>query len=252
MGILETRTMSDDHSPRSVSPIQNRCPAFDCVPLTLENAASAAHLLAAQFSVTGGEPLAIARQITYEEMLPFTLELTKRSAAQGLSAVCKDSTGKVLAVVTAEDLLNPVMCENDAFFETWQSAHKFEPIFELLAGLEAEFIQSSPGKLEQGSVLHQGLAAVHPELALYGLASYAAKMTIKLARAQGYKMAVAQVTGKFSQSGAKKMGYQCRLASLPYDKIKYRGDTPFRCIPELTGHTHCELICLNLQPTSKL
>lgn len=208
--------------------------------LTTTQAKDAALLVAKCFAEA--EPLGVGLNITASEMLPMIQALVERTAPQALSSICCDR-GRVVGIMISEDLLAPLLPENDPLIvDNIIPMDKFGKIFALLEDLDAQLLSSLKTPPVPREIFHQFMVAVDPMYSGRNIASDLMGHNLKVGSDAGFKLAIIEPTGKFSQKASRKNGFTLFAQTAGYEEVVQNGDRPFAGVVKKTGHTHCELL----------
>jgi ribosomal protein S18 acetylase RimI-like enzyme len=146
------------------------------------------------------DPPAVAVGLTAAEFETFVRLYGPKAEAEGLTVVARSAaTGEMVGALLAEDSGS----EPPAGFE--QLSPKFNPIFDLLGQLDAEY---SGGRARQrGESLHLFLLGVARGYAGRGIAQQLVAECLVNGRGRGYHLAVTEATNRISQHVFRKQGF---------------------------------------------
>lgn len=173
------------------------------------------------------DPLAIAAGLSVSEFASFVLAAYPRAGSNGISVVARAAKdGAICGVLLADDAADPPP----------GAVHirggKFDPIFDLLAQLEADYRQ---GTMPQaGESLHLALLGVTARWTRLGLAQGLVAAAVTNGRRLGFGRAVTEATSPTSQHVFSKAGFVTSV-SRGYLSYQFEGRAVFRSIAEHGG-----------------
>ena len=85
-------------------------------------------------------------------------------------------------------------------------------------------------KKEPGNVVDLWMIAVAPEARNQGIANHLTRLSLEVAKAKGFELAIIECTGFFSQSAAEKAGFK-PMSELYYIDYKVDGEIPLQEVP---------------------
>jgi ribosomal protein S18 acetylase RimI-like enzyme len=146
------------------------------------------------------DPPAVAVNLTAAEFETFVRLYGPRAEAEGLTVVARSAvTGEMVGALLAEDSGS----EPPAGFE--QVSPKFNPIFDILGQLDAEY--SGGQARPRGESVHLFLLGVARGYAGRGIAQQLVAECIANGRRKGYRVAVTEATNTTSQHVFRKQGF---------------------------------------------
>ena len=182
-------------------------------------------LLAEAF--TQREPLAQAVGATGPEFEDFVRLLCPKAAREGLTIVARHrKSGNLAGVLLTEDSATPPPDGLD------QLTPKFDPIFEMLHGMELKYrgnVSPSPGES-----LHLFLLGVAEFDTGQGIGHELVRKCLEHGARKGYRLAVTEATNPTSQHIFRKLGFANRVMR-PYPGHRYKGEPVFRSIRHMGG-----------------
>eukprot|EP01138_Halocafeteria_seosinensis_P002297 gb/GECG01002353.1/.p1 GENE.gb/GECG01002353.1/~~gb/GECG01002353.1/.p1 ORF type:complete len:122 (+),score=17.29 gb/GECG01002353.1/:1-366(+) len=104
----------------------------------------------------------------------------------------------------------------------------------------------------KGEVVHHFLVGTHPKYCRAGIMNHLKRQNLKYVRDLGFKKAIAEATGKYSQRNYEKLGFVCDI-EIPYDGSYKTSDsqTPFEHYQN-PDHPSCKGLSLELQKAANL
>jgi ribosomal protein S18 acetylase RimI-like enzyme len=173
------------------------------------------------------DPPAIAVGLTAPEFETFVRLYGPKADAEGLTVVARSSaTGEMIGALLAEDSAS---VPPDGFE---QLSPKFNPIFDILGQLEAEY---SGGRVRRpGESLHLFLLGVRPDFSGRGIAQRLVAECLAQGGRRGYGVAVTEATNHTSQHVFRKHGFTERVRR-SYNDHLFQGHAYFRSIANQGG-----------------
>jgi ribosomal protein S18 acetylase RimI-like enzyme len=174
-----------------------------------------------------GDPPAVAVGLTSGEFETFVRLYGPKAEAEGLTVVARSAaSGEMVGALLAEDSGS----EPPAGFE--QLSPKFNPIFDILGQLDAEY---SGGRARQrGESVHLFLLGVARGHAGRGIAQQLVAECVANGRRKGYRLAVTEATNKTSQHVFRKQGFIERVRR-SYKDHQFEGRGFFASIADQGG-----------------
>jgi ribosomal protein S18 acetylase RimI-like enzyme len=157
---------------------------------------------------TRREPLSEAVALTAPEFDAFVRLLCPKAAREGLTIVARHTdTGNLAGVLLTEDSASPPPDGMDAL------GSKFDPIFDLLHGMEVEY--RGGGTPSPGESLHLFLLGVAEFDTGQGIGHQLVRKCLENGARKGYRLAVTEATNPTSQHIFRNLGFADRVAR-PY------------------------------------
>lgn len=204
---------SDEHQP------------FDYGVYTAKDAAEMARLLGEVFSRR--DPPAMAVGVTPSEFEAFVRLFCPKAAEEGLTIVARRAgTRELVGALLTEDSASALPDGMDRL------SPKFEPIFDILGQLDAEY--RADRTLRTGESLHLFLLGVAESVAGQGVAQHLVSMCLEYGARKGYRLAVTEATNKISQHIFRKRGFVERVRR-SYGDHRFDGQVVFASIAEHGG-----------------
>jgi ribosomal protein S18 acetylase RimI-like enzyme len=171
---------------------------------------------------TQREPLAQAVGIARPEFESFVRLLCPKAAREGLTIVARHlKSGNLAGVLLTEDSASPAPDGMDTL------SPKFDPILEMLHGMEVEY---RAGKTPRpGESLHLFLLGVAEYDTGKGVGHELVRKCLEHGARKGYRLAVTEATNPTSQHIFRKLGFADRIVR-PYPGHRYNGEPVFRSI----------------------
>ena len=184
-----------------------------------------ANLLGEAFS--RGDPPAVAVGLTPSEFGAFVRLLCPRAATDGLTIVAQlAGTGELVgALLTVDSAAAPPEGMD-------RLSPKFEPIFDILGELDAEYRGGGPPR--PGESLHLFLLGVGERAAGRGVAHGLVAACLENGARKGYRTAVTEATNRVSQHVFRKQGFVERVRR-SYGAHRFEGRAIFASIAEHGG-----------------
>ncbi len=158
-------------------------------------------LLGAVFSQH--DPPAVATGLTPVEFEEFVRLLCPAVATGGVTIVGRDDAGQLAGALLTEDSASSVPNGMDRVSE------KFEPIFDILGQLDADYRQGKPAV--PGESLHLFLLGVADAFGGRGVAQQLVRVCLDNGMRKGYTVAVTEATNSVSQHILRKLGFTDRV-----------------------------------------
>jgi ribosomal protein S18 acetylase RimI-like enzyme len=147
-----------------------------------------------------GDPPAVAVGVTVPEFEAFARLYCLRAAVEGLTVVARlAGTRQRVGVLLTEDAASAPPEGMERF------SSKFEPIFDILGQLDAEYRGHELVRPEES--LHLFLLGVAESAAGRGVAQHLVSMCLEHGSVRGYRLAVTEATNRTSQHVFRKLGF---------------------------------------------
>jgi ribosomal protein S18 acetylase RimI-like enzyme len=173
------------------------------------------------------DPPAIALGLTPAEFESFVGLLCPKAAADGLTIVARAAeTGELVGALLTEDS----SAGPPAGLSRLSS--KFEPIFDILAQLDAEYRAGQP--VRPGECLHLFLLGVAAQYAGKGIAQQLVAKCLAHGADKHYRVAVTEATNTTSQHIFRKQGFVERVRR-SYQNHRFNGRAYFASITDQGG-----------------
>ncbi|HSB16806.1 MAG TPA: GNAT family N-acetyltransferase [Bryobacteraceae bacterium] len=192
---------------------------------TAQDADAMARLLGEVFSRR--DPPAVAVGLTAPEFEAFVRLYCSKAAAEGLTILARHAgTLELAGALLAEDsaLAPPGGME--------RLSPKFEPIFDILGQLDAEYRCGRPP--HPGESLHLFLLGVAESAAGRGVAQHLVTTCLEYGARKGYQLSVTEATNTVSQHIFRKLGFVERVRR-SYSSHRFAGRAMFASIAEQGG-----------------
>ena len=176
------------------------------------------------------EPMARALGASARDLAPFVRRFMPECTSNGLSvvAVLDDDPDIVVGAFLSRDFKSPV--PEDILDECpW-----FLPVAQALMSLGETYDARHP-HLKRGEVADLWMVGTDARFALRGIASRMFRLCTALARERGFSRCVAECTGHYSQTAARRAGFE-EVTRLSYKDFRFEGKAVFAGIP--LPHTH--------------
>ncbi len=174
-----------------------------------------------------GDPPAVAVGLTPPEFKSFVRLFCPKAAAEALTIVARSAeTGEMVGALLAEDAASPPPGGLD------QLSAKFDPIFDILGQLYAEY--HTGRTLRLGESIHLFLLGVAAGCAGQGIAQRLVSTCVANGAARNYSVAVTEATNKTSQYIFRKQGFVERVTR-SYQDHRFTGQTFFGAIADQGG-----------------
>jgi ribosomal protein S18 acetylase RimI-like enzyme len=181
-------------------------------------------LLGAVFS--RHDPPAVATGLTPAEFEEFVRLLCPAVAIGGVTIVGRDDTGQLAGALLTEDSASSLPSGIDHL------SKKFEPIFDILGQLDADYRQGKPAV--PGEALHLFLLGVSDAFAGRGVAQQLVGVCVEYGKRKGNSVAVTEATNNVSQHIFRKLGFVDRVQR-SYRDHRCQGGSFFADIHEHIG-----------------
>ena len=166
-----------------------------------EDTADMARLLAESF--TTSDPPAVAVGLTPDEFEAFVELWSPAAGVDGLTIVARDvATGQLAGALLTDDVASPPPKGLDAV------SAKFDPIFDLLDQLDAEY--RSKRAIETGETLHLFLLGVAETFTRRMIGQHLVAACLANGASRGYSSAVTEATNLVSQHIFGRLGFTKR------------------------------------------
>jgi hypothetical protein len=178
------------------------------------------------------EPMSAALGISAHDLAPMIARFMPECTTNGLSVVAlpADEPDTLAGVFICRDFKSPMPLgrPNNSLW--------FNPIGAALMTVDEAYEAERPG-LTLGDAVDLWMVGVPPgsRFAKKGIASTLFRASADLARSRGFKRCVTECTGFYSQTAARKAGFQER-ARLAYRDFRFEGRAVFAAIQP--PHTH--------------
>jgi ribosomal protein S18 acetylase RimI-like enzyme len=184
-----------------------------------------AKLLAEVFSRY--DPPAVAAGLSATEFEVFVHLLCPQVPADGLTVVARlAGSGELVGALLTEDSASAPPDGMDRL------SAKFNPIFDILGQLEAEYWGNC--KMHPGESLHLFLLGVSDRVAGRGVAQQLVAACLEHGKRRGYRVAVTEATNRISQHVFRKQGFVERVKR-SYAVHRFDGQHVFASIAEHGG-----------------
>ncbi len=173
------------------------------------------------------DPPAVAAGVTASEFEAFTRLFCPRAADQGLTIVARlADTGELVGALLTED---SALALPDGMNRL---STKFEPIFDILGQLDAEY--RGDRTVSPGESLHLFLLGVADRVAGRGVARQLVTACLERGAQRGYRLAVTEATNKVSQHIFRRLGFVERVRR-SYETHRFGDRAVFASIAEHGG-----------------
>jgi GNAT superfamily N-acetyltransferase len=174
-----------------------------------------------------GDPPAVASGLTPGEFEAFVRLFCPKAALEGLTIVARHAgTRELVGALLTEDSASGLPDGMDGL------SPKFEPIFDILGQLDAEY---SAGRTPRpGESLHLFLLGVSETVAGRGVAKQLVSTCLENGRRKGYQTAVTEATNLVSQHVFRKLGFADRVRR-SYSGHRFAGQATFASIADQGG-----------------
>ena len=168
------------------------------------------------------DPPAVAVGLTPAEFQAFVSLLCPKAAAEGLTIVARSAeTGEMVGALLAEDSSTAIPPGVEHL------SPKFDPIFDILGQLDAEYRAGQPAR--PGELLHLFLLGVALPFAGRGIAQQLVARCLVHGAGRGYRVAVTEATNTTSQHVFRKQGFVERVMR-SYRDHRFNGRSYFSSI----------------------
>ena len=213
----------------SESPVLHEEGGFRYAVATEEFSEAIVRVLSESFS---REPMSAALGVSARDFGPLVGRFVPECTTNGLSAIAVpvDDPDTLAGVFICRDFKSPLP-EGISEEFPW-----FRPIGEALMTVDEAYEAKHPG-LTLGDAVDLWMVGVPPgsRFAKQGIASTLFRVSTDLSRKRGFKRGVTECTGHYSQTAARKAGFQER-ARLAYRDFRFDGRAVFAEIEP--PHTH--------------
>lgn len=173
------------------------------------------------------DPPAVAVGLTPSEFEAFVRLFCSRAAVEGLTIVARHAdTRELVGALLTEDSASVLPDGMDRL------SPKFEPIFDILGQLDAEY--RGTRTVRPGESLHLFLLGVAETVAGRGVAQHLVSTCLENGARKGYRFAVTEATNKVSQHIFRKLGFAERVRR-SYLSHRFAGGAAFSSIAEQDG-----------------
>lgn len=173
------------------------------------------------------DPPAVAVDLTPAEFESFVRLWCPKAAAEGLTIVARSrQTGEMIGALLTEDAASAQPSGMDRL------SMKFDPIFDILGQLDAEYRASRT--VHPGEFLHLFLLGVAPQFAGKGVAQGLVATCLAHGARKSYQVAITEATNKTSQHIFRKHGFSERVRR-SYRDHRFNGRAFFEAIAEQGG-----------------
>ena len=173
------------------------------------------------------DPPAVAAGLTASEFEAFVRLFCPKAEAEGLTIVARLSgTGELVGALLTEDCASEMPDGMDRL------SAKFDPVFDILGQLEAEY--RGDRVVRPGESLHLFLLGVSEQVAGRGVAQRLVAACLEHGARRGYRLAVTEATNKVSQHIFRKHGFVERVQR-SYQTHRFDGRAVFASIAEHGG-----------------
>lgn len=192
---------------------------------TAQDADEMARLLGEVFSRR--DPPAVSVGLTPSEFEDFVRLFCPKAAIEGLTVVARQApTRELVGALLTEDSASALPDGMDRL------SPKFEPIFDILGQLDAEY--RATWTLRPGESLHLFLLGVAESVTGRGVAHRLITKCLDNGARKGYQLAVTEATNKVSQHIFRKLGFAER-AQRSYINHRFAGHAVFESIAAQGG-----------------
>jgi len=178
-------------------------------------------------SFTQHDPPAVAVGLTPDEFEAFVELWSPTAGVDGLTIVARDvATGQLAGALLTDDAASPPPQGLDAVSE------KFDPIFDLLGQIDAEY--RNERTIELGQTLHLFLLGVADQFTRRMIGQHLVAACLANGAIRGYRSAVTEATNPVSQHIFGRLGFKKRAAR-SYREYRLDGAPVFASISEHGG-----------------
>jgi GNAT superfamily N-acetyltransferase len=180
------------------------------------------------------EPMSSALGVSAGDLAPLTELFMPECTTNGLSvvAVPEDEPETVAGVFISRDFKSPLPDGVPGDFP-W-----FLPIAEALGSVDAAYEAQRPDLAPGDAVDLWMVGVAAPKFVRRGIANTLFELCIDVARERGFERCVTECTGHYSQSAARRAGFD-EVARLAYRDFRFEGRAVFAAVP--APHTHLVL-----------
>jgi ribosomal protein S18 acetylase RimI-like enzyme len=176
---------------------------------------------------TERDPPAVAVGLVPAEFDRLVRLFGPRAATEGLTVVARSvDTGEMVGALFTEDSATPMPTGTENL------SPKFEPIFDILGELDAEYRQGRESR--PGARLHLFLLGVARSFGGRGIAQRLVRECLANGVRHGYRVAVTEATNPVSQHVFRKLGFVERVRR-SYRDHRYNGHAVFASIETYGG-----------------
>jgi len=173
------------------------------------------------------DPPAVAVGLTTSEFEDFVRLLCPTLEAEGLTTVARHAgTKELVGVLLAQDSTKVLPDGVNGL------SRKFDPIFDILGELDAEYRAGRP--VAPGECLHLFLLGVSERVAGRGVGQQLVATCLEVGAKKGYRLAVTEATNKVSQHIFRKQGFEERVRR-SYRSHRFGGRAVFSSIADQGG-----------------
>ncbi len=176
------------------------------------------------------EPMARALGASARDLAPFVRRFMPECTSNGLSvvAVRDDDPQALVAAFLSRDFKSPVP------EDIMEDCPWFMPVGQALMSV-GEVYEGRHPQVKRGDVADLWMVGTDARYARRGLARRMFMLCMRLARERGFRRCVTECTGHYSQSAARRAGFQ-EITRLYYKDFRFQGNAVFAGIP--LPHTH--------------
>lgn len=208
----------NDEPPQVISGIEYAL----CTP---EDVGEMARLLSESF--TRHDPPAVAVDLTPEEFEAFVSLWSPAAGVEGLTIVARDvATNQLVGALLTDDAASPPPEGLDGLSD------KFDPIFDLLGQIDAEY--RTGRAIEPGQYLHLFLLGVAEQFTRRKIGHHLVSVCLANGADRGYTTAVTEATNLVSQHIFRQLGFETRAVG-SYRDYRLDGSPTFASISEHGG-----------------
>ena len=170
------------------------------------------------------EPMSAALELSARDLKPLVAGFMPECMTNDLSVIATpaDHPETLAGVFICRDFKSPLP---DGVSE---EVPRFLPIADALMTVD-EAYQANIPKLKLGDAVDLWMVGVPRQFAMRGIASTLFRVSVELSRAHGFKRCVTECTGHYSQTAARKNGFQER-ERLAYRDFRFEGRAVFATI----------------------
>lgn len=173
------------------------------------------------------DPPAVAVGLTPEEFEAFVTLWSRAAASEGLTIVARDvATRQLAGALLTDDAASPPPEGLDGLSE------KFDPIFDLLGHIDAEY--RTERIIEPGQCLHLFLLGVAERFTRRKIGHHLVSVCLANGAHRGYTTAVTEATNLVSQHIFNQLGFRTRVVG-SYRDYRLDGSPTFASIAEHGG-----------------
>jgi GNAT superfamily N-acetyltransferase len=177
------------------------------------------------------EPMASALGVSASDLAPLIELFMPECTTNGLSVVAgpEGDPETVAGVFISRDFKSPLPDGLPDRFP-W-----FLPIAEALGSVDAAYEAQRPGLVPGDTVDLWMVGVAAPKFVRRGIANTLFELCTEVARERGFERCVTECTGHYSQSAARRAGFD-EVARLAYRDFRFEGRPVFADVP--SPHTH--------------